>query len=57
MRTHVFEAAGMNETGYLPPKERWANAAPTWLDDYYRHRYIQVCPVVCTVERGTAAVL
>lgn len=41
VRTHVFEAAGMNVTGYLPPKERWAFAAPTWDDTYYRHRTIQ----------------
>lgn len=41
VRTHVFEAAGMNVTGYLPPKERWAFAAPTWHDNYYRHRTMQ----------------
>jgi len=41
VRKYVFEAVGMNVTGYLPPKSRWANAAPTWDDTYYRHRTIQ----------------
>ena len=33
VRLHVFQALGMEDTGYLPPKIKWRRCAPTWVPD------------------------
>jgi CubicO group peptidase (beta-lactamase class C family) len=33
VRLHVFQALGMDDTGYLPVPDKWPRCAPTWVPD------------------------
>jgi hypothetical protein len=38
---YVFSVK-MKGSGFLPKPEEWHRIPPTWMDDYYRHRLVQV---------------
>ena len=42
VRVHIFDYLGLKHMQFLPPKETWANIAPTWNDSIYRHQVMQV---------------
>ena len=33
---------GLKHMQFLPPKQTWADIAPTWNDSVYRHQVMQV---------------
>lgn len=52
VRKFVIGAAGMTNSGFLPPQPLWGFAAPTWNDTSYRHMVMQG-----TVSDGNAYAL
>ncbi len=59
VRKHVFEAADMHDTSYLPKQSDWSRCAPCENDTTYLHRVIQCenlnfssCNHVHTIEKA-----
>jgi hypothetical protein len=41
VRVHIVDYLGLKHMQFLPPKQTWADIAPTWNDSVYRHQVMQ----------------